>query len=590
MLSRIKSKNYCFMLIMMSVLAVLFYRSVFWVDSVISTRKMVSLFIIVIGVVVIPAVSVFISPINNKITNFLSRCVKFFQYVKRNIVKICVIAGIYACILLFSYAIEFGLRLLFDGKEFNFMRYNIIVSFNTIIYCFVLVRKILNTKPEIVFVVVALILGLTYVNVTPPIVGVSWDDQIHYERTLMFANSFNGVFFAADSKMIVECENNSKTKMAYDINSRKQYLNELTTMYNNKELVPYPMSYIGTSMVCYIPAAIGIVLARGAGLSYVNIFNFGRICNLLFYIIILYFAIKKLKNGKIFATVLGLLPVNVFLATSYSHDVWLISFTVLGLACLFSSIQESDGKKSVKNILLGILLISIGCLAKQVYFPLIFISVFVAIYRFRKTGRKKICAVTAVALVASVILLASFIVPMMIAPATATDTRGGADVNAVQQISFVLHNPLVYAKTLFSFLKTYLSIEGMSYFTYFAYVGYGDYWGVAAVTLIMTAFFDKSRKKCDYRFVKVAGILLSFASIILVASALYAAFTPVGADIIAGCQQRYILPVLFPTLYLIAPDGVDIRFNKKLLIVVPVIIMSLVSLNSLFYLCAALYV
>jgi len=84
--------------------------------------------------------------------------------------------------------------------------------------------------------------------------------------------------------------------------------------------------------------------------------------------------------------------------------------------------------------------------------------------------------------------------------------------------------------------------------------------------------------------------LLSFASIILVASALYAAFTPVGADIIAGCQQRYILPVLFPTLYLIAPDGVDIRFNKKLLIVVPVIIMSLVSLNSLFYLCAALYV
>ena len=43
-------------------------------------------------------------------------------------------------------------------------------------------------------------------------------------------------------------------------------------------------------------------------------------------------------------------------------------------------------------------------------------------------------------------------------------------------------------------------------------------------------------------------LLLSFASIFLVALALYVSFTPVGLNWVNGCQTRYLEPLLFPVL------------------------------------------
>ena len=61
--------------------------------------------------------------------------------------------------------------------------------------------------------------------------------------------------------------------------------------------------------------------------------------------------------------------------------------------------------------------------------------------------------------------------------------------------------------------------------------------------------------------------------VVLVATALYISFTAVGADYIAGCQPRYLLPLLFPMAYFIGVDGVTTKINKNAMAVAAVSIM-----------------
>ena len=49
-----------------------------------------------------------------------------------------------------------------------------------------------------------------------------------------------------------------------------------------------------------------------------------------------------------------------------------------------------------------------------------------------------------------------------------------------------------------------------------------------------------------------------------VATALYLDFTAVGSNTILGCQNRYLIPVLFPTFYCLFYNKIEIKENIKL--------------------------
>ena len=590
--AKIKSKNYIFSLIVMIVLMFLFYRSFYWQNNEIGKRKILEIFIIIFGIVVVPVIAVTVTKINDMIGRFLEGFITATNYLRKNIKKVALFAGIFIFLLVLSAGIEVIIDKFIYHTEFNILRYYIVAAFNAVVYVLCVARKSIASKPEIAFFVIVIIMGITFIKVTPPIVGVSWDDEIHYERTLSIANIFNGISYSSDNKMMDEYGDNIYARVGYDRQSRNDYLNKLDKMYENRKIDNYTLPSFSVSYISYIPAAIGIILARGAGLSYLHIFEMGKLFNLLLYACLFYFAIKKIKYGKYFVAVFGMLPLLVFLASSYSYDSWITAFSVLGFSYLMASIQETDVKKCTNDMIWGSVFIAVGCIVKQVYFPLIFTAVFVALYNYKEYADKKKYIIKIVAIVAlfTLFLLASFVIPILLANETATDTRGGADVNAISQIKYVLSNPLIYVKSLLSFFKSYLAIENMSYLTLFGYAGNGEYWAITVVTLIIVAFLDRNSEYRNYKLIRFAGVIMSFGAIVLVASALYAAFTPVGATTVAGCSPRYIVPILLPVLYLIAPDGVDIKFNKKMLFIIPILIFSVVILNSLNMLCATCYI
>lgn len=56
----------------------------------------------------------------------------------------------------------------------------------------------------------------------------------------------------------------------------------------------------------------------------------------------MYFAIKKLKNGKILLAVIGLSSTTMFMASTMSYDYWVIGFTTLGYSFFISELQNRD--------------------------------------------------------------------------------------------------------------------------------------------------------------------------------------------------------------------------------------------------------
>ncbi len=60
---------------------------------------------------------------------------------------------------------------------------------------------------------------------------------------------------------------------------------------------------------------------------------------LLTYALTVYFAIRKLKSGKMIMSVIALFPTNIVLASNYSYDPWVTGFSLLGTAYFVSEMQ-----------------------------------------------------------------------------------------------------------------------------------------------------------------------------------------------------------------------------------------------------------
>ena len=149
----------------------------------------------------------------------------------------------------------------------------------------------------------------------------------------------------------------------------------------------------------------------------------------------------------------------------------------------------------------------------------------------------------------------SFLVPFIFGVSSGTevgDTRGGADVNSSLQVRYIISHPIEYTKILLLFLKDYWSFGNIAdYSTNLAYIGKGQYSIVLIGGMLATLFIGEENRldKNINNLFKVFTILLVFGISAMVASAFYVAYTSVGASSIAGCQPRYLLPLLFPVAY-----------------------------------------
>lgn len=414
----------------------------------------------------------------------------------------------------------------------------------------------ISEKKECLFVWISVLFG-AYLVVTMPLGTVSWDDEVHYKRAVQVSHIFDGQVSDAElsytTHYIEEVNDPSKTS---EIKEELLQIHEQTSRTVENSLDLY-------SILSYIPSAGFLFLGRVLNMPAYSLYYMGRLGMLGMYALLVYQAMKRIKSGKMLLAVIALFPTNLFLCASYSYDPWVTGFSLLGISIIISELQQPE--KQMKWIDVGIMLGSFFMMgsAKAIYFPLLLLALFIKRNKFKNMKEYKLflCSVFAVIFV----LILNYIIPVLSGGSAVSDIRGGADVNGIEQIKFILQNPLEYIKILFTFLGDYFSIEmSVGYTTFFAYLGYGINLEVLWILVGIVTITDKNEYDSVLNKWHRWGMFgIAFVTMVLVATALYVKFTPVALMTINGCQPRYIMPVLFPVLLLAGSNKIINCINKN---------------------------
>ncbi|MBQ3008942.1 MAG: DUF2142 domain-containing protein, partial [Oscillospiraceae bacterium] len=101
----------------------------------------------------------------------------------------------------------------------------------------------------------------------------------------------------------------------------------------------------------YLPQVIGITLARLLDMGFIQLILMGRLFNLLFYILVVYFAIRLMPVFRTTLAVCGLLPMAMQLAGNFSYDTFITAVSFLLIGSVFNLTYKKE-KITLKDLVL----------------------------------------------------------------------------------------------------------------------------------------------------------------------------------------------------------------------------------------------
>ncbi|MCL2749550.1 MAG: DUF2142 domain-containing protein [Coriobacteriia bacterium] len=424
---------------------------------------------------------------------------------------------------------------------------------------------------EKVFLILILVLGLTYSAVFPP--HTVPDEIHHYQGTYKFSNYFLG-YQADETSFSARQSDYELLAGSFHRVSAERYnkvLRDFTLFSEDSSVVevdPLSTFKINENLPqLRVPAAIGISIARLLNLGSDLTFYSGRFFNLLFFALLAYFAVRITPRGKIAMMAIALLPMTLHVVSSYSYDAGTFGLAFL-VTALFLKAIYSDEKLS-RRLIAGIIIASVLLApCKTVYSVLVLLALLIPSRRFSSRLQEVLIKVSIVLLPLASVFFFS-LSAVILSVDTAQGVGGGAEfvrgdaVGTLRSMSDVFVNPF---GTLLFFLKT-LDVRGGYYFdtmignslAWFQPEIISPFYLLAAFTVLLLLAFLKSPKdesvvplwhKALYTGIAVIGV---FA--VLMSMYLYHTFTT--DFFIEGVQGRYFIPFL-PLIALV--------FHNKLLV------------------------
>lgn len=330
------------------------------------------------------------------------------------------------------------------------------------------------------------------------------------------------------------------------------------------------------SPIPYIPQIIGLGMGRILGVSPLIMFYLGRFFNLLAWLGLGYLAIGRTPFLSWLFALLLLMPMSLFQAASLSADA-----VTNGLVFLLTAtfLQYSFAKTTINNRdlwFIGLLCLGLP-LVKPAYIPLIFLFLLIPASKINGNDpptdsqeypnhSQPFPFFSKYIVVGSSIFLTS-VLTMFVWSSIAGGDYGKIypEILPKQQLLFVWQHPIEYLGIWFHTLQEF----GGKYFVQFiGQLGWLDtplplgvvvsYWLVLFVVAI--ASNDDSKIAIAWWQKFILG-LVGLASSGLIFTLIYAAGSPVGANIIQGVQGRYFIAIA-PTVFLLLYNR-NIRFPIK---------------------------
>lgn len=309
----------------------------------------------------------------------------------------------------------------------------------------------------------------------------------------------------------------------------------------------------------YIPQASAIGFGRLLAWSPLALLYLARLANAVAAVVLVAAAVRLAPVGKEILLVVGLLPMALYEYASASPDAMVIASALLFTALALR--MQLRGCWSRAEMAGAIASSLVFCSLKPVYLPLLLVGLFPAVLRREIRTR---------ALVTHGILVA-FVVGATFAWLRSTASvfvLPRAGTSGPGQTAFIAHHLPSYAAILWATLRTNLVLY------YKSMVGAFGWMLVLSPTiayvlplvsgLVLLVYRDRRDEQAT-RAGAAWSLALAACCGLLVLTALYVMWTPVGAPLVEGVQGRYFLPIagiaafallrLMPRLPSRAPDG-----------------------------------
>ncbi len=449
--------------------------------------------------------------------------------------------------------------------------------------CLVSFRGALGKKPEVFFLVLTLIVGGMLCWFLPDATQVSLDDGQHFQHALNY--SMGGrVRFTGTDWDVMQMDNSRKEMTE----NREAFMAAQDAKYAEGAVFVTSGFHLSLKESWMASQGLGLFLGRLFRLRYWDMWSLGRFTGLLAYALIGYFAIRRLKSGRMILALSLMIPANIFLASNYSYDPGVTGGITLGCAYWIAQWQERDRTLKAGDAAVMLLSLLYACYVKAIYFPLFLLFLFLPESKFRGAGHRR--AWRAAVLLAMAAVMLYILLPLK-ASGGQGDQRAEGNVNTFGQIRFILANPLAYADYLGRYLRKTLDPNRLApLVNAFGYQGAGNSTNLVLILLAVTAFTDQREEGLlPGPGTRILCEILLFGSLVLMVTAMYVWFSEVGSSAFPGVQERYMLPFIYPAVALLGSNRMRNRIRPELYHGVLFAGMSFAVISGTLYTCIGFY-
>lgn len=353
---------------------------------------------------------------------------------------------------------------------------------------------------------------------------------------------------------------------------------------------------VNTIPSVYFLPATGITVARIMGLNSIYLVLFGRMANLILFILFGTLGIYFLPKFKEFIFLVSLLPTTIELAASYSYDAVMISSMIFFVSYVFFLAHEKK-EFDIKDLVIFSLIAGLVLPCKMVYFPMLLMLFSIPLYKFKFRGKvdgkiKK--ENIAFFLTYAVVVLLSWVFAMYLVNRSTVVGYSTSNTSSLEwageesyTIGYLLHNKLKAVKLFYNTLLLQLEYYHKTMFG--AYLGHADdvvgipYIGflVLNIGMIFSVFGEAKEKQLLVKERVLTGISIFFV-IFLVLLSMLIAWTPISSEFIEGVSGRYFIPVLLPLLMICRNNKIAIKDETKRNIIFLFILINAISLLKIF--------
>lgn len=337
----------------------------------------------------------------------------------------------------------------------------------------------------------------------------------------------------------------------------------------------------------YIPAALGIVIARVLHLGGNAAFLAARLMNILFLAAVLNALMKKIPGRAAALFAAAMLPMTLHLSASCSYDIPIFCLAALYIAQvaeIAAGKEPGSGKAYFKCLLYAFLLAP----SKLVYMPLLFLSLFIprrALSENRPAGILKKW-LPAAAGFAGILFFSAGSSSIYVHSALGKLSGAGTLDSALSAAGPGKYTAVSLLKdlpdTVMMFLRTLTQMADYYFLTLF---GQKLGWlrieipGLCAVVCFVLFLIALHLRDDDSRKLpRGAGIfaaVLAAGVILAVFLGMTLSSTEAGSTVIEGIQGRYFLPLILLPVFVwtgaLSDIKVEAGFRKKLVLLLPVI-------------------